>query len=525
MINVSSEFKAAMKASAKTLSAYIDDGDAIRLTDADDLKGWTIRTNGNLFQTVLRQAEAVFWGTHDLRGKTVNIGLGVVVGEGVETIDYGTFSVVEQVEDKETGQNTIKAYDKMYEALRKYELYSIEYPLTLKQYIEEICSIMDWTLGTDTFLNEDLILETDVFAFKGYTFRDVLDQIAEITATIIYFNHENKLILKALGDTIDETLTLTDLRKLKTELEWGEVNSISLARTPVEQDFVWRGGYTSPPILLENGEELLLENGEELLLEVLVEMDNLYQFRFDNNMIVDEDREAHIDSLADVLMGFKYTPFEANTIFLGYFEIGDKVVVEDREGNGYETYILNTELSVGGAVKEVLSATEPSKGRGSYKKEAGVITQTVTKMEIDGSRNIRDESIPSAKIKELSADKITPGNIKATQHIGVVDSYNQTRVLMGDRGDANYGISVYDEQGETILDETKLRMQYVFSTQMESASVNWMAVVGFMTYDTTAYEERNLAVRLDFVKPENFVITDVQLYYKFVDFIDTGALS
>ena len=46
MISVSSEFKTAMKGNARTISAYIDDGDTIRLTDADDLKGWNIKANG-----------------------------------------------------------------------------------------------------------------------------------------------------------------------------------------------------------------------------------------------------------------------------------------------------------------------------------------------------------------------------------------------------------------------------------------------------------------------------------------------
>lgn len=436
MISVSSEFKTAMKGNARTISAYIDDGDAIRLTDADDLKGWSIKANGEMFQTVLRQAEAKFWGGHDLRDKNVNIGLGLVTGydeieeeDTVEYIDYGTFKVVEQEENKDTQQSTIKMYDKMYEALRLYELYDVEYPITVKELVQEICNALGWTLGTATFLNDDLVVGADLFAFQGFTYRDVLEQVAEITGTIIYFNTEDELVLTPMGSTVVETLSQSELRKLNTEAQWGAVNSIALARTPVEQDFVWRGGYTSPPILCEDGDELLMEDGEELLLEILVEIDGLYQIRFENNLFVDGDREGYIDSISDEFTGFSLVPYEANTIFLGYLEIGDKIKVQDRNAVEYETYVTNVEISVGEGVKEVITATIPPKSRSNFKRVAGVITGTVLKTEV-GERNIRDESITSAKVRELSVDKLTTGTLKVGTEIIVPDEFGRALIYM-----------------------------------------------------------------------------------------------
>ncbi len=436
MINVSSEFKTAMKGNARTISAYIDDGNAIRITDADDLKSWSIKANGEMFQTVLRQAEAKFWGGHDLRDKNVNIGFGLVTGydeveekDIIEYIDYGTFKVVEQEENKDTQQSTIKMYDKMYEALRLYELYDVEYPITVKELVQEICNALGWTLGTATFLNDDLVVGADLFAFQGFTYRDVLEQVAEITGTIIYFNTDDELVLIPMGASVVETLSQSELRKLNTEAQWGAVNSIALARTPVEQDFVWRGGYISPPILCEDGDELLMENGEELLLEILVEIDGLYQIRFENNLFVDSDRESYIDSISNEFTGFSFIPYQANTIFLGYLEIGDKIKVQDRNGIEYDTYITNIELSVGEGVKEVITATIPPKSRSNFKRIAGVITGTVLKTEV-GERNIRDESITSAKVKELSVDKLTTGTLKVGTEIIVPDEYGRALIYI-----------------------------------------------------------------------------------------------
>jgi hypothetical protein len=436
MINVSNDFKNTVKGNARTIVAYIDDGDSIRITDGDDLKNWSIKVNGNMFQTVLRQAEAKFWGGHDLRDKTVNIGLGVIIGydeveeeDIIEYIDYGTFRVVEQEENKDTQQSTVKMYDKMYESLRLYELYDVEYPMTLKEYVEAICGALGWTLGTSSFLNDDLVVSADLFAFQGFTYRDVLEQIAEITGTMIYFNTEDELVLVEMGESVVETLSQTVLRKLNTEAQWGGVNSVAFARTPVDQDFVWRGGYTSPPILLEDGDELLMEDGEELLLEILVEIEGLFQIRFENNLLVDSDREAYIDSISDEFTGFSLVPFDATTIFLGYLELGDKVKVQDRNAVEYESYITSVELQVGEGFKEVVSASIPIKSRSNFKRVAGVITGTVLKTEV-GERNIRDGSVTSAKIREMSVDKLTTGTLKVGTEIIVPDDLGRALIYI-----------------------------------------------------------------------------------------------
>jgi hypothetical protein len=436
MINVSNDFKNTVKGNARTIVAYIDDGDSIRITDGDDLKNWSIKVNGNMFQTVLRQAEAKFWGGHDLRDKTVNIGLGVIIGydeveeeDIIEYIDYGTFRVVEQEENKDTQQSTVKMYDKMYESLRLYELYDVEYPMTLKEYVEAICGALGWTLGTSSFLNDDLVVSADLFAFQGFTYRDVLEQIAEITGTMIYFNTEDELVLVEIGESVVETLSQTVLRKLNTEAQWGGVNSVAFARTPVDQDFVWRGGYVSPPILLEDGDELLMEDGEELLLEILVEIEGLFQIRFENNLLVDSDREAYIDSISDEFTGFSLVPFDATTIFLGYLELGDKVKVQDRNAVEYESYITSVELQVGEGFKEVVSASIPPKSRSNFKRIAGVITGTVLKTEV-GERNIRDGSVTSAKIREMSVDKLTTGTLKVGTEIIVPDDLGRALIYI-----------------------------------------------------------------------------------------------
>ena len=449
MITVSSGFKTAMKANAKELSAYITDNDTIEIRDNDDLKELEIKNEGDLFGTVLRLAKATYFGNEDLLGKEINIYMGVKVGAGFEYINYGTFLVVQQEKDKETELTTITAYDKMYEMLKMYKSVSVGYPVTIKGFLEKLCSEFNCVLATSSFFNDSIELPADLFVWQSLSYRNVLDYIAEITASVIYFNNENKLVVKNIGDISVETLIPDNVNKMKLENKWGGVNSVVLANTPTERNFIYDGGYYNPPILLENGEELLLENGDTLDLEVLSEIDGLYQIRFENNLICYDDREDFLSGLSGELTGFEYYPFELETVFLGYFEIGDKIIIKDINNNEYPSYILGIDLSLKDGAKEVLTASVLGKSRTGVKKSAGIVEQGVMKTEI-GTDNIKDNSvtsvkiqdasitnakiqdasITSAKVRELSVDKLSTGQLQVGTEFYIADDEGKVLIYI-----------------------------------------------------------------------------------------------
>lgn len=441
MITVSSGFKTAMKANAKELSAYITDNDTIEIRDNDDLKELEIKNEGDFFGTVLRLAKATYFGDYDLLGKEINIYMGVKVGASFEYINYGTFLVVQQEKDKETELTTITAYDKMYEMLKMYKSVIVGYPVTIKGFLEKLCGEFNCQLATSSFFNDSIELPADLFVWQSLSYRDVLNYIAEITASVIYFNNENKLVVKNIGDTSVETLIPDNVNKMKLENKWGGVNSVVLANTPVDKNFVWNGGYYNPAILLENEDVIDLEDGVGTLdLEILSEIDGLYQIRFENNLICYDDREDFLSGLSGELTGFEYYPFELETVFLGYFEIGDKIIIKDINNNEYPSYILGIDLSLKDGAKEVLTANILGKSRTGVKKSAGIVEQGVMKTEI-GTDNIKDNSvtsvkiqdasittakiqdasITSAKVQEMSVDKLSAGSLRVGTEIIIPD--------------------------------------------------------------------------------------------------------
>jgi len=309
-----------------------------------------------------------------------------------------------------------------------YKSVIVGYPVTIKGFLEKLCGEFNCELATSSFFNDSIELPADLFVWQSLSYRDVLNYIAEITASVIYFNNEDKLVVKNIGDISVETLIPDNLNKMKLENKWGGVNSVVLANTPVERNFVYDGGYYNPPILLENEEELLLESGDTLDLEVLSEIDGLYQIRFENNLICYDDREDFLSGLSGELTGFEYYPFELETVFLGYFEIGDKIIIKDINNNEYPSYILGIDLSLKDGAKEVLTASVLGKSRTGVKKSAGIVEQGVMKTEI-GTDNIKDESVTTAKIRDAS---ITTAKIEdATITNAKIASLSASKITAG----------------------------------------------------------------------------------------------
>jgi len=355
MRSVSDAFKTAIKATGRELKAYITDG-TDRITETDDLQTIKIVSEGSLCRTVMKEAQATFFGNHNYLDKYVNIGIGVKKADSTyEYIDYGGFKVVEQSYDKATGSTSIKAYDKMYEALQAFAI-TPTYPITMAGLVTAICTELGWTLLSDVFPNSTRTIESDLFSSQKMSYRDVLNQIAEASGSIIYFDKDDKLAFRQISDTVLETLTTDDLNSLKIESVYGELNSVVLSRQPQEDNIV------------QKDDESIVTYG-------------LNEFKIVNNDIVDNDREAWITEIFNALFGIMYYPFEAQTIGLGYFEVGDRIKVTDLAGNTFEVLVMNIDLSMTGGLSETISAKIPEKSTTPYQ-YAGVIGSAIKNTEI-----------------------------------------------------------------------------------------------------------------------------------------------
>ena len=391
MLFVSKKFKKAMKQPVKQLQAYVS-SESIKLSDADDLISFKISCDSGMCKTAMRKLEAKYLGDKNLLGEWVHVGYGVKVDDGTyEYLDYGSFLVTEITHVKDTGITTITGYDKMINTMVRYNKLNISYPINLLDYTRLLCEAckldlnsMKASASVDIYEGclyaENLAIELDeetgclmsydndleikdsclygeenkyssLFSnitinqelwenIDGITYRDILVQIAQATATTCIITNDDTVYFKSLSDT-SETLTYDNLFKLKLEPKYGEINSVILARTPQEDNIFMRD------------EESIKNNG-------------LTEFRIENNEIIDKDRDTFITPIYEALKGINYYPFEATTEGLGWYEIGDKFDIVNDNGDVFNTSLFNLSISVDGAIKETLKTVAETKTQTQY---------------------------------------------------------------------------------------------------------------------------------------------------------------
>ena len=191
MKSVSNNYKNSLKRNGRQIDAKITFGTTT--LGKDDINSLTISTNGGLLKSIMTQIELD--SNIDIPvGTNFNAQFGVLVGNQYEYINYYNFIVKTSEYNADTLSYKIVAYDYMLDSMVKYDdepLQNVEYPISVKDYLELICDKFNWILATNEFANDDTEITEERFAGIGYTYRDILDDIAEITGSIICFRQIN----------------------------------------------------------------------------------------------------------------------------------------------------------------------------------------------------------------------------------------------------------------------------------------------------------------------------------------------
>ena len=387
MIAVSNDFKQAMKEPIKELQAYIT-GDNIDIRDDTDLIQFKISAEAGLCKTAMRKLEVKLLSDYDLLGKWVHVGFGVKLANGTyEYLDYGSFQITESSSVKDTGVTTLVGYDKLVCSMVEYEPLEIEYPIGLYDYASLICETIGCEIGNLSFdVHNNWQINVDLWEnITGTTYRDILEQIAQVTCTTVIVGNDDKIYFKPITET-NESLDYDNLFKLTLNPLYGEINSVILGREPVEGEDVVRKDNQS-----------IQENG-------------LTEFRIDNNQIVDKDREGAIDDIYNALHGIQYYPFEITTEGLGWYEIADNFDIVNDNNDTFNTTLFNFSITIDGGIKETLKTVEENKTQTQYQYSTKVgkrIAQTeiiVDKQNQQIQSIVRDIGDRSGKTTTITQD-------------------------------------------------------------------------------------------------------------------------
>lgn len=186
------------------------------ILDGENINSITPNYEASLLKSVMKVLE-LDSNVSIPKGTEIKFEYGLLVNGAYEYLNYGNYIVAKEPEKQEdTLSYKITCYDKMLYSMKDYEHIEITYPCTIKQYLVALCNKIGLQFKDSDFANANRQITSELFmtinedgtySSMGYTYRDVLDQIAETTGGCICITLDDKVEVRYINqtnDTIDE---------------------------------------------------------------------------------------------------------------------------------------------------------------------------------------------------------------------------------------------------------------------------------------------------------------------------------
>lgn len=448
MIEVPESFKNAAREPVKTLRATISCEDD-SYTSGDALISLTKEDTGFYFGVATKSLTFKLLGTnYNLIGKSVTASFDIQTSQTDttwETCNLGHFKVYEQTANLEKGLTEFKAYDQIgIMGKTNYDAGGLSFPCTISELFNQIADRFGLQRSIGVIPNLSYTIEEDLYAkINNVTYRDILAEIAGATASLAEISDTN-LRLRPITTSPLETLTYANLKAAKLRPKYGPVNSIVLARTPVEDDVV------------VTNEESIATNGRT-------------EIKLANNEILDDEREILAQPILDAVDGFYFYPFEITTEGHGWYEVGDRLSVTDG-ANNWDIVLTSMSLTIGNGIKEILKGVEPTETKTNYAL-AGGIAKTIFNTEIKVDK--QGQEITSVVSRQDSFESQTQ-----TQFSQVTQNLNSITATIQTTGGGNI---IHNSVGYNIdTDRQLINWSQVGAIRSESSpeSVSYGAISG-----------------------------------------------
>lgn len=281
--------------------------------------------------------------------KTIlNYQFGVKVNGEYEYINFGNYVVYKTEKQEDTNSYKLICYDKMLYSMIDYEKMDITYPISIRDYINAICNKLGLTFknANSTFANYDKQIQNELYLDSsgnslGYTFRDVLDELSQVTASCICINENDKLEIRYINDTndtIDEEF-LKDVN-IKFGEKYGAINTIVLSRSADSDNIYY------PETLPENP----------------------FEFKISDNQIMNfNDRVDYLPDIYSKLNGLEFYINDFSSTGVCYYELLDRYNVKIGD-NTYSCVMLNDEINITQGLEENVYTEMPEETQTDYTK-------------------------------------------------------------------------------------------------------------------------------------------------------------
>lgn len=358
---------------------YTDDNDEEQTITSDNIIKIEISATPYIDYQIIGQAPSKkihinLYGTdYDLTNREINVTTTMIYDDSTtETLNLGTYIMTSDYESEVKDQCSFTGYDYMIKLDTQYDDSNLEYPCTMQDVLNDICSTNGIDIYSTNITNGSLSVEGNNFG-EGATYRDVLKQIAQASGTFAYVDRNNYMHVDNLakagktGGTIlqfplqgvlqsdDETtdnfkddLTASYyMSDFKSSRLYGPVNRVQITITDVED------------ATYKEDEESISENG----IQTITINDNYF-------LSTTDTAEYAIENLWTSLYGMTYLPFSASYLGFPYLEMGDLIEVELLDGTTVESYVFNYTFTYNGGYMGKLETPTISRTQETYPTES-----------------------------------------------------------------------------------------------------------------------------------------------------------
>lgn len=288
-------------------------------------------------------------------GTEINFKYGLLVDGEFEYLDYGNYIIYTSEKKEDTASYEILCYDKMLYAMKDYEELNITYPCTVREYINAIATKLGLRFASNNGIfpnyNTEIVgefylsinEETQEKETMGYTYRDVLDDLAEVTASVICINNNGELEVRDINDTQD---TIDEEYLKDTNVNFGEVfgpvNAVVLSRST--SDNIYRNDITS------------------------INANGLYEIKISDNQIMNQNnRDTFIQAIFDKLKGLTYGICDFSSTGIMYYDLLDRFNVKVGD-NTYSIVMFHNEQNITQGLEETIYTEKPQTSETDYTK-------------------------------------------------------------------------------------------------------------------------------------------------------------
>ena len=350
MKTITNDYKNTIKQIGRELDSkvsYTLNGSSIEL-GVEELNSVSLHYEGNILKSVMKQLD-IDSNTNIPIGTILTYQFGVKVNNAYEYINLGNFVVYSSEKQEDLNSYKIVCYDKLLYSMKDYVDMNIVYPITIRNYLNTICTYLGLTFknASDTFPNYDKQIPNELYLDENgntleYTFRDVLDELAQVTASTICMSNDDKLELRYINDTsttIDEEF-LKDINVNFGE-QYGPINTISFKRS-ADSDVVSK----SIPANISDDDKI----------EISI---------CDNQILNQNNRADYLDDILSELYGLTYYKNDFTSTGITFYELCDKFNIT-ANSTTYPCIMLNDEINVTQGLEERIHTDLPDESVTDY---------------------------------------------------------------------------------------------------------------------------------------------------------------